>query len=418
MDARELKKTVNNSVHKEWLSTLSLNLQFDVAESTKKLSGFYDVYQFYRKELNKWSTEELKIEHEPINSNSNYLKWCAEKMEAMLNSIVKDEDENSLERHWRDFANSRTMSNKGHYLKEFRETGFILELIKRDPETALAAHNYFLGEIDPHDRDKSVFEGRLLAYEFKTKELAGLVGRKDQDRKTLGQLRSDYERLVSDIASKSQEVLARQDEINEDFEGSRILMEESSKAQLKKYEDHFQETANKFIQDADVRFRSHEQTYEELLRLKKPVEYWDILAKKLYREAAWWLIGIIAAVLAGATLVIILSVSLTSEHIEKHIMNPAISIRWSILSLIFIGLIAYLIRVLTKMMMSNFHLYRDAQERKQLTYLYLSLINESAVSTEDRGIVLQSLFSRADSGLLKEDSSPTMPTIHLDKFNS
>lgn len=29
----------------------------------------------------------------------------------------------------------------------------------------------------------------------------------------------------------------------------------------------------------------------------------------------------------------------------------------------------------------------------------------------DRNIVLQSIFSRADTGLLKEDSSPTMPSI-------
>lgn len=68
--------------------------------------------------------------------------------------------------------------------------------------------------------------------------------------------------------------------------------------------------------------------------------------------------------------------------------------------------------------MSTYHLYRDAQERKQLTYLYLSLKKESDIPDADRHIILQSLFSRADTGLLKEDSSPTMPSGVLEKIVS
>jgi hypothetical protein len=37
------------------------------------------------------------------------------------------------------------------------------------------------------------------------------------------------------------------------------------------------------------------------------------------------------------------------------------------------------------------------------------------VTDNDRSIILQSLFSRADTGLLKEDSSPTMPTSIFEK---
>ena len=39
----------------------------------------------------------------------------------------------------------------------------------------------------------------------------------------------------------------------------------------------------------------------------------------------------------------------------------------------------------------------------------MSLINEGKISDQDRTIVLQALFSRADTGLLKGDSSPTLP---------
>lgn len=64
-----------------------------------------------------------------------------------------------------------------------------------------------------------------------------------------------------------------------------------------------------------------------------------------------------------------------------------------------------------KYMFSNFHLARDAEEREKLTYLYVSLLNKGDFSEDERKIVLQALFSRSDTGLLKEDSSPTMPGI-------
>lgn len=62
-------------------------------------------------------------------------------------------------------------------------------------------------------------------------------------------------------------------------------------------------------------------------------------------------------------------------------------------------------------MFSNYHLARDAEEREKLTYLYLSMLEKGAIDKEERKIILQSLFSRSDTGLLKEDSSPTMPNI-------
>lgn len=69
-------------------------------------------------------------------------------------------------------------------------------------------------------------------------------------------------------------------------------------------------------------------------------------------------------------------------------------------------------------MFSNFHLARDAEEREKLTYMYLALISNGEFNEEERKIVLQSLFSRSDTGLLKEDSSPTMPGINtfIDKM--
>lgn len=67
-------------------------------------------------------------------------------------------------------------------------------------------------------------------------------------------------------------------------------------------------------------------------------------------------------------------------------------------------------------MFSSLHLARDSEERHTLTYFYLALLNETTITEDDRKLILQSLFSRSDTGLLKEDSGPTMPTDSLSKL--
>ena len=71
--------------------------------------------------------------------------------------------------------------------------------------------------------------------------------------------------------------------------------------------------------------------------------------------------------------------------------------------------IAYGLRTFAKLAFSSFHLVRDAEERKHLVYVFLALSNEKQMDKEERHLIIQSIFSRADSGLLREDSSPTMP---------
>jgi len=83
-----------------------------------------------------------------------------------------------------------------------------------------------------------------------------------------------------------------------------------------------------------------------------------------------------------------------------------------------ISLIAFGVRAITKVMFSSFHLARDAEERHTLTFFYLSLLQEkdSKINDEDRKLILQSLFSRAETGLLKDDSGPTMPNDFIGKI--
>lgn len=82
------------------------------------------------------------------------------------------------------------------------------------------------------------------------------------------------------------------------------------------------------------------------------------------------------------------------------------AIRLSIVFLVFLSILIYGIRTLNKVTFSSFHLARDADERYQL--YNLAPINEKSMDKDDRLLVMQSLFSRADTGLLKDDSSFSM----------
>ena len=70
---------------------------------------------------------------------------------------------------------------------------------------------------------------------------------------------------------------------------------------------------------------------------------------------------------------------------------------------------AFLVRILSRLALSSFHLMRDAKEREQLTYLYLSLSETDPSEKESRDIVLRSLFSRSQTGLLTNESGPSIP---------
>tara|TARA_B110001469_G_C9638973_1_gene320936 strand:+ start:1437 stop:2678 length:1242 start_codon:yes stop_codon:yes gene_type:complete len=155
-----------------------------------------------------------------------------------------------------------------------------------------------------------------------------------------------------------------------------------------------------------------EELYESKLQLEEPVKYWDQLRVSHSR----WGIGFSACTaLVGILLICIFYNILYTwppQWLEgnKWDLN---TVKGTILLLTMTSVGLYLISLGAKFAVSSFHLARDAQERRQLTYIYLSLIQKEAIQPEEQKIVLQALFSRANTGLLKGDYGPTMPGADL-----
>lgn len=149
--------------------------------------------------------------------------------------------------------------------------------------------------------------------------------------------------------------------------------------------------------------------YTEQLRLKGPAKYWEDLEdeyKKSGDRWRWWAIG------TTIGFVILMTIILLFQPEYKFLNNGIFdfnSLRNALIFTIITSTCVYLITLFVKLSVSSYHLSRDAKERFQMTHVYLSLINESAVNDVERITILQSIFSRADTGLLKGDGGPTMP---------
>ena len=122
-------------------------------------------------------------------------------------------------------------------------------------------------------------------------------------------------------------------------------------------------------------------------------------------------VTVIAVVMLGMVLFFI------SDGTLKDLFEKSGSaIRWSLVFITFVSFLAFTIRTFAKLMFSAYHLVRDAEERQQLAFVYLALKQDKNIDDKERHLVLQSLFSRADTGLLKADAAPTMPGNSIDKL--
>jgi hypothetical protein len=189
------------------------------------------------------------------------------------------------------------------------------------------------------------------------------------------------------------------------------------------------DTELKSVQD---RFTDLEKLYTEKLKLEAPAKYWQKRATRMRWAGFGWLAASLAFFvvigwvlwqnfIAPSTFVDAkeLSSQITATSTGKDSLLAYFSSAKNIRSLVGFSVLAslyfFVLRMLIRMTISSFHLSLDAAEREQLTYVYLALIEKGQKSDQkliqdaDRTIILQSLFSRADTGLLAGDSSPTMP---------
>lgn len=266
-------------------------------------------------------------------------------------------------------------------------------------------------------------EGVILGYEFLHQDESVIYRRRESEKRAFVALRKslsdqtdeivtkigDFRREIDEWKTASQQDLAtdRESYKNEqtDFLSSAAEKLETQLAKDSGDREVFFAAAKKKIEDL-------EDLYREKLRLEPAATYWNNRATELRKAGRGW-----GALLALATIATGIGFGwlfhewmLSGKVIEKF---SAMHWQGVVLLIATVTMFIFLIRVLGKMTFSSFHLQRDAEERELLSYLYLALSEKGTVDNESRRVVLQSLFSRAETGLLSGDHGPTIPVAEV-----
>ena len=163
-----------------------------------------------------------------------------------------------------------------------------------------------------------------------------------------------------------------------------------------------------YFSERDKRCADLENLYENKLRIEKPADYWKLMSEMYAKKGKVWLIA--GCLLAGLIIAMLICIIIFVPNVFDSDSHWFDILKNSAIVTVIAGVAIYVLRIFVKMALSSFHLGRDAKEREQLSYYYLALIKENAITDRERALIINSLFSRSDTGLLKGESTPTMAT--------
>ena len=254
----------------------------------------------------------------------------------------------------------------------------------------------FLKIVNEHGGNSTIgayeFEGALVAYFYLTE--AGPLFSSVQ----IANLKRQATRVNQNYADLNSRYL-------ESFHNQEKRLAEIANSNDKHLKD-LTEKSETFWNESDSRRDELEKVYREKLRLEAPAKYWDNMADDYKTRGDNWLRWIIGVAVA---LIVILLVCFFRMSIAKTIDASWFGvIRNYVILTATVGIGVYMLRFCVRMCMSCYHQARDAEERSKLAIFYLALIEKNAVTDKERALVINSLFSRVDTGLLKGDSTPIM----------
>lgn len=145
------------------------------------------------------------------------------------------------------------------------------------------------------------------------------------------------------------------------------------------------------------------KTYDDKLALQASVSYWTSkrnshrLWSKLFGGAF-----ILALLICGWGLFVFVKDLVPAEATRDK--APIVRL---VESIVVVTFVVWFIRTIARLFLVHLHLAEDSSERVVMINTYLALLRESAgVKDNDRELILQALFRRASTGIVKDDANP------------
>lgn len=418
MELKDVRSAIRHYPNIEKVNGRELSVTFESTGQKYHFTGLYNIFKFYYEQNEKWKTID-NIDN-IFDDSKNFFGYATTNLEDFINLRIINEKVSEF-----DFDNffqtleSRYLSpNKYVFPFDAPEVGFLQNIAVKNKDLVIPAYNYII-DSNLNSNNKSNIQGYILAYEFQNKENSVLFNNRETEKRHLARLRADVANLTDTYEN---EVNRFQNSVEQDYKDYKLAQDDyisKSRKTLAEWLVLKKNNFNSLLDSSKIEIENLQNQYSELLKLQEPVKYWRDRATELNKKAnnMMWLLGAITFIAVVLTYGLLW---FTPEGMLESIFkgDTAAAIRWSIVFALFISFIAFMFRAVMKFMFSNYHLARDAEEREKLTYLYISLLTKGEFSEEEKKIVFQSLFSRSDTGLLKEDSSPTMPGVSsvIEKF--
>lgn len=417
MELKELRQKIKDAPSWELFTNVEIEISLPRISLNRKFTGVSTIYEYILNQIEGFDSVKEETPKE-VKDSSNYFKDLKNKVVSFVNNYYNVEKDQFTYLWDRDVLSYTT----GSWVKQVLEfnapvTKFLIDVFQFKNKNYKGAKDYIFGTIVLNDLNKRDYlNGVILAYEYFQKGETEIEKRRIKEKSSLTQLRNQIDKYISEAEnhfvtlSRSQEdsVKATIDEITN-------YREEKTKA----FEDWLGSTTSefsKFDEAAKQKVTDLETLYRDKLKLEAPAQYWRERSASLRKEGYWWLGSLVVSILVGVGL-LVFSLQLLSDGVLEDIFSDIPSaIKWSVIFLTFVSFLAFLIKTFSKLTFSAFHLVRDAEEREHLTIVFLSMQKEQAIDPTERHLIMQSLFSRADTGLLKDEGSPTMPGNIFDKI--
>ncbi|MCW9707962.1 DUF6161 domain-containing protein [Fodinibius salsisoli] len=425
MTYKALREKISGSDNYEHFKSLNITVNCPHLDFQKQFEGINDIYRFFRQQAQAWEKVNNEIPGTLKNSKnhfSNLRDRIANFVEQNLNV-----NGNALQNNWRNLSNQlkrRKTMNGGTpiFLAEAPETSYLIEIYNDYPEAFGGLHEFIVTpdnqNIDLRNASPSKLKGYILGYEFRLQDHTEIQQRRDNEKISLGHIRSKYEDYLQQAEKDLQDTIKK---TKANYDEYVQAIDELEKAKEESFEKWFGQSKQDFIsffENAKEDAQNLREVYRERLRFAGPVEYWQERASDMKQNGEWWMRWFGGSIILAASSIFLLLWLVPDSMTASLFKGDPEAIKWTLLFVTFISFLAYGVRTFSKLTFSSYHLARDAEEREQLTHIYLALKKDSNVEEEDRHLILQALFSRAETGLLKDDAAPTMPASVLEKFRN
>jgi len=274
------------------------------------------------------------------------------------------------------------------------EAKYLDELRRISPVIAAHTAGYMLGvQLNPSSKES--LEGAFLAIAYRN----GFQDKSKSERESLQSLHSEWSDLLKQSKASFEAITKEHKEFGEQY-ANQIGVQRQEFDELKvSFQNEFKST----IEDSEKELKGIAKTYDEKLALQAAVGYWKTKAishAKAAKILSW------ATAIVG--IVVMCLLSLETYFVIGPLQKISEIIIWKGGMVILTAVLGvWAIRILVRLLLSNFHLKAEAVERRTMLLTYLALLRRGQGPSENqREVILQILFRPSSTGIIKDDALP------------